>query len=120
MVSTHSNALFYVKTVRLILILLYFSGDLGHLPALEEVDQLSVGQEVGVTLLDVQDVGEVHAEEGDAGRIDRPQLLLVFLEVVVRPALLQGLPVLLRQTLQKTKISLHASGRRSTRALPRT
>lgn len=57
----HSDVALHPQTVRLVLVLLDLSGDLGHFPSLAEVDQIfavSV-QEVGVSLLRLQDVGQV-------------------------------------------------------------
>lgn len=88
--------------VRLVLILLYLAGYLRHFSPLEKIDQLSsVGQEVGISHLNVQDVGQVHAQEGYAGGIDAAQLLLVLLEVVVGPALFQSFLLLLTEGLSE-------------------
>ena len=69
------------QAVRLILILLYLAYNLRDFSPLAEVYQRALGQEVRIALLDVQYIGQVHAEEGHAGWIDRAQLLLVLLEV---------------------------------------
>jgi hypothetical protein len=67
----------------LILILLNFSGDFRNFSSLAEVDELGVAEKIGISLLNVQDVGQVHAEEGHTRRIDRPQLLLILPVVIL-------------------------------------
>lgn len=75
--TTHPDLGIHLEAVRLILILLNFASDFRHFPSLAEVYQLSVAQKVWIALLDMQDVGEIHAEERHARRINRAQLLLI-------------------------------------------
>ena len=57
---------YFLQAVRLVLVLLDLGDDLGHLPPLREVDEARVVQEVGVALLQEQDVALVLPEEGNA------------------------------------------------------
>ena len=62
-------------------------------------------QEVGVALLQEEDVGLVLPEEGHARRVDGAQLLPVHPEVVldVRGSLVQGLEQVVRDSLIKKR-----------------
>lgn len=60
--QTDPDVVLHPQTVRLVLVLLDLSRDLGHFPSLTEVDQIFAmsAQEVGVSLLRLQDVGQVN------------------------------------------------------------
>jgi len=68
---SYPDILLWCETVGLVLVLLYFAGDLGHLAPLAEVDQplLVALQEVWVALLRLQDVGQVHPCTGDTNNV---------------------------------------------------
>lgn len=71
------------EAVWLVLVLLDFSSDLRHLAALAEIDEaFMVGKEVQVAFLNVQNVCQVHAEEGHTGWVDGAQLFLVLAAVI--------------------------------------
>lgn len=57
----HPDFVLHLQTVGLVLILLDLSCDFSHFPPLAEVDQIFAvsAQEVGVSLLRLQDVGQV-------------------------------------------------------------
>ena len=59
-----------------------FSRDFDDSPPFAEIDEIRVVEEdVRIPVLDLRDVGQIHPQEGNAGRIDRTQLLRVFLKV---------------------------------------
>ena len=59
--SAHPDVVLHLQTVWLVLVLLDLSRDFSHFPPLAEVDQsLAVAfEEVGVSLLRLQDVGQI-------------------------------------------------------------
>jgi len=68
--STYPNLRINLETIRLILVLLNLASDLCDFPSLAEIDKLRVAQKVGVALLNVQNVCQIHPEEWNAWRID--------------------------------------------------
>lgn len=111
----------HTQAVRLVLVLLDLSGNLSNFPPLAEVDKVFAvsAQEVRVSLLRLQDVGQIDScsintpvragsggngtgrprsdrtKEGDAGRVDGAQFSQVLLVVIFTQlmGLLQDLPL---------------------------
>lgn len=71
-IETYSDFRIHLKAIRLVLILLNFTRYFSHFSAFTEIYEFGVAQEIWISLLDVQDVGQIHAEERYAGRIYRP------------------------------------------------
>lgn len=64
-----------LETVRSLLVLLYFTNDSRDLSSLIEVDKTFVSHVVLVTVLDEGEICEIHAQIGDARRVDAVQVV---------------------------------------------
>jgi hypothetical protein len=71
-----------VERVRHILVLLYISDDFGGFGPLGEVDEIGVLNDRCNAVFDEGEIGKIHAEKRNAGRICLTKLLSVFAKVL--------------------------------------